>query len=187
MHKNLTACPKLSTSLEQAVTTCNNLVGIIRFVARLFQQVRYSDDMTRMLQGWRHKVVTILLHAPGLYWTCWNNLATNLIISTRLLQVVNSLLQTCWQLGTSSANTTCWRLVGRLATRCEIFTRVRPMKVYAYLRFCQRQSPHKLTPRHIAQTQSMNDFASQFALTVYLTDNSMVSFSCTSKKYVSLM
>ena len=33
----------------------------------------------------------------------------------------NSLFQTCWQLGTSSANTTCWRLVGRLATRCDIF------------------------------------------------------------------
>jgi hypothetical protein len=47
-----------------------------------------------------------------LYRTCWNNLATSLIVSTRLLQVVNSLFQTSW------------RLVGRLATRCEIFTRV---------------------------------------------------------------
>jgi hypothetical protein len=56
-----------------------------------------------------------------LYRTCWNNLATSLIISTRLLQVVNSLFQTCWQLGTSSAKTTCCQLVGRLATRCEIF------------------------------------------------------------------
>jgi hypothetical protein len=26
---------------------------------------------------------------------------------------VNSLYQTCWQLGTNSANTTCWRLVSR--------------------------------------------------------------------------
>jgi hypothetical protein len=76
-----------------------------------------------MLQGWRHKVVTILLYQDciGLVGT---NFATSLIISTRLLQVVNSLFQTCWQLGTSSANTTCWRLVGRLATRCETFTRV---------------------------------------------------------------
>jgi hypothetical protein len=32
-----------------------------------------------------------------LYRTCWNNLTTSLIISTRLLQVVNSLFQTCWQ------------------------------------------------------------------------------------------
>jgi hypothetical protein len=28
----------------------------------------------------------------------------------------------CWQLVTSSANTSCWRLVGKLVTRCEIFT-----------------------------------------------------------------
>jgi hypothetical protein len=53
-----------------------------------------------------------------LYRTCRNNLATSLIISTSLLQVVNKLFHICWQLGTSSANTTCWRLVGRLATRC---------------------------------------------------------------------
>jgi hypothetical protein len=30
-----------------------------------------------------------------LYRTCWNNLVTSLIISTRLLQIVNSLFQTC--------------------------------------------------------------------------------------------
>ena len=40
-----------------------------------------------------------------------------------MLQVVNSLFQTCYnKLGTSSAKTTCWRLVCRLATSCEIFT-----------------------------------------------------------------
>jgi hypothetical protein len=67
-----------------------------------------------------------------LYRTCWNNLLTSLIISRRFLQVVNSLFQTCWQLGTSSANTTCWRLVGRLATRCEIFTRVTKVSVFQF-------------------------------------------------------
>jgi hypothetical protein len=83
-----------------------------------------------MLQGWRHKVVTILLYHDwigqlnSIIRTCWNNFATSLIMPSSLLQVVNSLFHTCWQLGTSSANTTCWRLVGRLATRCEIFTRV---------------------------------------------------------------
>ena len=36
-----------------------------------------------------------------------------------LLQVVNNLLQTCYnKLGTSSANTTCWQLVNRLVTTC---------------------------------------------------------------------
>jgi hypothetical protein len=72
-----------------------------------------------VLQGWQQGCDNIVI--SWLYWTCSNNLATSLIISTRLLQVVNSLFHTCWQLGTSSANTTCWRLVGRLATRCEIF------------------------------------------------------------------
>jgi hypothetical protein len=59
-----------------------------------------------MLQGCNNIVIS------WLYRTCWNNLATSLIMSSNLLQVVNcSLFQTCWQLGTSSANTTCWRLV----------------------------------------------------------------------------
>jgi hypothetical protein len=84
-----------------------------------------------MLQGWRHKVVTILLYHDCIM-TCWNNLATSLITSTRLLQVVNRLSHTCWQLGTSSANTTCWRLVGRLATRCEIFTCVSRLKKWTF-------------------------------------------------------
>jgi hypothetical protein len=59
-----------------------------------------------------------------LYRTCWNNLATSLIMPSSLIQVVHSwqlvpnMLQ---QLGTSSANTTCRQLVGRLATRCETF------------------------------------------------------------------
>jgi hypothetical protein len=57
-----TACPKLSTSLEQAVTTCNNLVDIIRLVARLFQQVRCSHDITVLLQPCVVNLVTFLLY-----------------------------------------------------------------------------------------------------------------------------
>jgi hypothetical protein len=78
-------------------------------------------DITRMLQGSPHKVVTILLFHDciGLVGTTLQR--TSLIMPSSLLQVVNSFFQTCWQLGTSSANTTCWRLVGRLATRCETF------------------------------------------------------------------
>jgi hypothetical protein len=78
----------------------------------------------KSVQSWYNKNVTRLttqgcsnIVLSWLYWTCWNNLATSLIISTRLLQVVNRLFQTCWQLGTSRAKTTCWRL----ATRCETF------------------------------------------------------------------
>jgi hypothetical protein len=80
-------------------------------------QSRYNKNVTRLRTQCCNNIVIWWL-----YRTCWNNLATIMIVSTRLLQVVNSLFQTCWQLGTSSANTTCWRLVGRLATRCEIFT-----------------------------------------------------------------
>jgi hypothetical protein len=89
-----------------------------------------SDLLRGLILSWYNKNVTRLttqgcnnIVISWLYRIRWNNLATSLIISTSLLQVVNCLLQTCWQLGTSSANTTCWRLiVGRLATRCEIFT-----------------------------------------------------------------
>jgi hypothetical protein len=80
--------PSCCKSLEQAVNNLYKLDGIIRLVTRLFWQVWYSlHDITRMLQGWRHKRVTILLYQD--YQTCWNNLVTSLTISTSLLQVVN--------------------------------------------------------------------------------------------------
>jgi hypothetical protein len=61
-----------------------------------------------MLQGWRTQGCNnIVISWP--YRTCWSNLVTSLIISTRLLQIVNSLFQTCWQ------------LVDKLVTRYEIF------------------------------------------------------------------
>jgi hypothetical protein len=79
--------------------------------------VMINKNVTRLTtQGCNNTVIS------WLYRTCWNNLVTSLVISTRLLQIVNSLFQTCWQFGTSSVNTTGWPLVGRLATRCEIFT-----------------------------------------------------------------
>ena len=53
--------------------------------------------MTRMLQVRRHKAVTILLYHDCIGLVDWNNLAASLIISTRLLQVVHSLFQTCRQ------------------------------------------------------------------------------------------
>jgi hypothetical protein len=98
--------------------TCNNLC-VFKCVCHAYFYVRLNlhNDVARLTtQGCNN------IDISWLYQTCWNNLATSLIISTSLLQVVNSLFQTCWQLETSSANTTCWRLVGRLATRCEIFT-----------------------------------------------------------------
>jgi hypothetical protein len=68
--------------------------------------VMMNKNVTRLTtQGCNNTAISWLYWI----WTCWNNLVTSLIISTRLLQVVNSLFQTCWQLGTSSANTTCWQ------------------------------------------------------------------------------
>jgi hypothetical protein len=52
--------------LEKAV---NNIVDIIRLVARLFQQVRYSHDITILLQPCVINLVTFLLYL-ALYQTC---------------------------------------------------------------------------------------------------------------------
>jgi hypothetical protein len=58
--------------------------------------VRCSHDVTRMLQGWRHKVVTVLSSISWLYRTCWSHLATSLIISTSLIVTIfNKLFYTC--------------------------------------------------------------------------------------------
>jgi hypothetical protein len=77
-RKNLTFVPSLLTSRQQVVfallvpsclevlykllTTCNSLVHIIRLVARLFQQVRYSHDITILLQPCVINLVTFLLY-----------------------------------------------------------------------------------------------------------------------------
>jgi hypothetical protein len=106
---------------------CIELVGTTLQQVWYYQQGCYKVVLTSLIQSWYNKNVTRLttqvcnnIFISCLYRTSWNNLATSTTISTRLLQVVNELFQTCWQLGTSSVNTTCWRLVGRLATRCEI-------------------------------------------------------------------
>jgi hypothetical protein len=66
----------------------------------------FYHSKIKVISSCRH-VISSIYHD---HWTCWNNLATSLIISSSLVQVVNSLFQNCWQLGTSSANTTCnWR------------------------------------------------------------------------------
>ena len=44
------------------MNSCNNLVDIIRLVARLFQQVRYSHDITILLQPCVVNFATFLLY-----------------------------------------------------------------------------------------------------------------------------
>jgi hypothetical protein len=74
-----------------------------------------------LLQGRSNKSDTVMINKNVTRLTTQG--CKNIVISWLYRTCWNSLLHTCWQLGTSSANTTCWRLVGRLATRCEIFTR----------------------------------------------------------------
>ena len=52
------------------LTTCNNLVNIIGLVARLFQQVRYSHDITILLQHCVVNLVTFLLYHDCISETC---------------------------------------------------------------------------------------------------------------------
>ena len=47
--------------MEQLVKRCNNFVDIIRLVARLFQQVRYSHDITILLQLATHAKISHLV------------------------------------------------------------------------------------------------------------------------------
>ena len=92
---------RLVTSCQQVwnklLTTCNNLVDIIRLVTRLFQQGCYNHDITILLQPCVVNLLTFLLYH-----------VTNLIMPSSLLQVVNNLFQTFYnKLRTSSVNTTC--------------------------------------------------------------------------------
>ena len=57
---------RLVTSCQQVwnklLTTCNNLVDIIRLVTRLFQQACYNHDITILLQPCVVNLVTFLLY-----------------------------------------------------------------------------------------------------------------------------
>jgi hypothetical protein len=54
--------PSCQQVWNKLLTNCNNLVDIIRLVARLFQQVRYNHDITILLQLCVVKLVTFLLY-----------------------------------------------------------------------------------------------------------------------------
>ena len=55
----VTSCQQVWNKL---LTTCNNLVDIIRLVTRLFQQSCYNHDITILLQPCVVKLVTFLLY-----------------------------------------------------------------------------------------------------------------------------
>jgi hypothetical protein len=54
--------PSCQQVWKKLLTTCNNLVDIIRVVARLFQQVRYSHNIKILLQPCIVNLVTFLLY-----------------------------------------------------------------------------------------------------------------------------
>ena len=54
--------PSCQQVWNKLLTTCNNLVDIIRLVARLFQQVRCSHDITILLQPCALNLVPFLLY-----------------------------------------------------------------------------------------------------------------------------
>jgi hypothetical protein len=54
--------PRCQQVWNKLLTTWNNLVDIIRLVARSFQQVRYSHDITILLQPCVVNLVTFLLY-----------------------------------------------------------------------------------------------------------------------------
>ncbi len=132
-HTNLQRTYKL-------LTICNNIVDIIRLVARLFQQIWYSHNITILLYTTLCGQPCNILVISRLHQTCWNNLPTSLIMPSCLLQVVKQLVTYLLQQhGASSANTTCWQLVNRFVATCLqtcdslcVFTRV----VHVFMRIC---------------------------------------------------
>jgi hypothetical protein len=92
-----------------------------------YNKINYNTSLTTTIQVWQDLYYSTVQYSTVQYSTvqysavqyksCQNNLATSLIISTRLLQVVPNLLTTCDKQCEYILLTVCW-----LVTRCEIFT-----------------------------------------------------------------
>jgi hypothetical protein len=102
---------KLLTICNKLLTICNKLVDIIILVARLFQRVQYSHDITILLWTLSRQPCNILV-ISWLYQTCWNNLVASLIMPSSLLEAVKA----CFKLVTTTGNKQCEH---NLSTACE--------------------------------------------------------------------
>jgi hypothetical protein len=81
------SCNKFGTS---CLTTCNKLDGIIKLVTSLLQSYSWCNkNVARLTTQVCNNIAITWLHQ-----TCWNNLATSLIIYQ---QGCYMLLTTCWQ------------------------------------------------------------------------------------------
>jgi hypothetical protein len=113
-----TACPKLSASLKQLVNSCNKLVDFIRLVARLFQQVRCSHDITVLLPCVVNLVTFLLyLHVSGFGVLHLRSVACNKSVE------LNNLVASCQQAGNKQCEhillTSCWNSIAtRLLQVC---------------------------------------------------------------------
>jgi hypothetical protein len=113
------ACPKLLTSLEEAV---NNLQQACWY----YQTCKFKVVPTSPIQSWYNNTATTLCRQPcnilvisWLYQTYSNNLATSLIMLSSLLPIcVNSLFQTCYNNWEQTMRT---QLVDSFVTTC-VFT-----------------------------------------------------------------
>jgi hypothetical protein len=99
--------PSCQQVWSKLLITCNNLVDINRLVARLFQQVRCSHDITILLI--RPCLINLvkfflILTVSDLSEQPCNKSDKAIKLVTSCEQLIPNLLQ---QLGTSSANTTC--------------------------------------------------------------------------------
>jgi hypothetical protein len=93
-----TICNKFGTNCSQLVRSLMALSDLLQSCSNksdtvIIQQECYKVEGTKLQQYCYIMTVLDLLEQP-------------------CNRLVNSLFQTCWQLGISSVNTTCWRLVG---------------------------------------------------------------------------
>jgi hypothetical protein len=103
-------CNKFGTSCYQLGTSLMALSDLSQGCPNKSDTVMMTKNVTRFTTRGCNNIVISWLYDR----TCLNNLVTGLIISTRLLQIVTSFFQPCWQLGTSSSNmhnllTACWQ------------------------------------------------------------------------------
>jgi hypothetical protein len=96
-------CDKSGTSCYHFVTISTDLLQVVS--TRLIQVVR-----NKLLRACCHQLVNNLLRADE-YIRLVGQLVASLLASSTSLQDDNNLFQTYQQLGTSSANTSCWQSV----------------------------------------------------------------------------
>ena len=106
------ACYKL---FKQLVQNCH-----IMTVSDLLEQPCYkSDNINKLVTSCLNNLYNIVI--SWLFRTCWNNLATNLIISTSLLQLLTTYIQYCYIMTVSDLlEQPCYKSdnINKLVTSC---------------------------------------------------------------------